>query len=365
MELTLGIASHKFRNNQCNHRSNSVHSDPQSVTQSVQDYLRFLINERQKIEVFKRELPICMELLSSEIEASKMQLCDRIHGDMCKRNSAPIATELRRSGSSLHQADFIIPKISKSLHEKDFIIPKISKSLHEKEPISRSFGNGHAMLPPGSAPSFHGRTRCFPEDQEDVLDLANELYNTRTIRSCNEDAHSSKKSFGTMTGSAFVPFHRDTQNLLSESFEKPSCKFRTEHEYISHNKDRSSSNLAAYQWGTSSEQSPDSFPAHSDPASYQACRGISNGASPYRKRRRLWSPELHRKFIYAIQHLGGPAVATPKRIKQVIQDDGLTSDEVKSHLQKYRLHMRRPSSLMSMMHVPAEMTQSRQNLQTI
>ncbi|KAG2545657.1 hypothetical protein PVAP13_9KG223900 [Panicum virgatum] len=60
-----------------------------------------------------------------------------------------------------------------------------------------------------------------------------------------------------------------------------------------------------------------------------------------RKTRRCWSPELHRQFVAALHQLGGPQVATPKQIREVMQVDGLTNDEVKSHLQKYRLHNRR------------------------
>uniref|UniRef100_A0A1J3J8V8 Protein PHR1-LIKE 1 n=1 Tax=Noccaea caerulescens TaxID=107243 RepID=A0A1J3J8V8_NOCCA len=63
-----------------------------------------------------------------------------------------------------------------------------------------------------------------------------------------------------------------------------------------------------------------------------------------RKQRRCWTPELHRRFVDALQQLGGPGVATPKQIREHMQEDGLTNDEVKSHLQKYRLHMRKPNS---------------------
>ncbi|XP_039060839.1 transcription factor HHO6-like [Hibiscus syriacus] len=68
-----------------------------------------------------------------------------------------------------------------------------------------------------------------------------------------------------------------------------------------------------------------------------------------RKQRRCWSPELHRRFVNALQQLGGSQVATPKQIRELMQVDGLTNDEVKSHLQKYRLHTRR---------LPATTTQS-------
>lgn len=63
-----------------------------------------------------------------------------------------------------------------------------------------------------------------------------------------------------------------------------------------------------------------------------------------RKQRRCWSPELHRRFLHALQQLGGSHVATPKQIRDLMKVDGLTNDEVKSHLQKYRLHTRRPAT---------------------
>ncbi|KFK36001.1 hypothetical protein AALP_AA4G064900 [Arabis alpina] len=63
-----------------------------------------------------------------------------------------------------------------------------------------------------------------------------------------------------------------------------------------------------------------------------------------RKQRRCWTPELHRRFVDALQQLGGPGVATPKQIREHMQEEGLTNDEVKSHLQKYRLHIRRPNN---------------------
>lgn len=66
--------------------------------------------------------------------------------------------------------------------------------------------------------------------------------------------------------------------------------------------------------------------------------------APSRKARRCWAPELHRRFLQALQQLGGSHVATPKQIRELMKVDGLTNDEVKSHLQKYRLHTRRPNS---------------------
>ncbi|KAG9129891.1 hypothetical protein Leryth_007038 [Lithospermum erythrorhizon] len=58
-----------------------------------------------------------------------------------------------------------------------------------------------------------------------------------------------------------------------------------------------------------------------------------------KKHRRCWSQELHRLFVDAIEQLGGAQVAKPKQIKEVMRVRGLTNTEIKSHLQKYRLHI--------------------------
>ncbi|OMO74157.1 hypothetical protein CCACVL1_16924 [Corchorus capsularis] len=82
-----------------------------------------------------------------------------------------------------------------------------------------------------------------------------------------------------------------------------------------------------------------SFRSGSQPLSHQQQQQQQQQTA--RKQRRCWSPELHRRFVNALQQLGGSQVATPKQIRELMQVDGLTNDEVKSHLQKYRLHTRR------------------------
>ncbi|KAM0980261.1 hypothetical protein ACFX13_016257 [Malus domestica] len=40
---------------------------------------------------------------------------------------------------------------------------------------------------------------------------------------------------------------------------------------------------------------------------------------------------------YALQQLGGSHAATPKQIRELMKVDGLTNDEVKSHLQEEQM----------------------------
>ncbi|KAL1545739.1 myb family transcription factor EFM isoform X1 [Salvia divinorum] len=73
--------------------------------------------------------------------------------------------------------------------------------------------------------------------------------------------------------------------------------------------------------------------------------------SNQKKKRRSWSPHMHREFVDVLLRLGGPYVATPKQIRELMKVDGLTNDEVKSHLQKYRLHIKKlPSASVTLAH---------------
>ncbi|XP_074356893.1 transcription factor PCL1-like [Apium graveolens] len=65
------------------------------------------------------------------------------------------------------------------------------------------------------------------------------------------------------------------------------------------------------------------------------------------KRARLvWTPQLHKRFVEVVAHLGIKN-AVPKRIMEMMNVEGLSRENVASHLQKYRLYLKRMQGLSS------------------
>ncbi|KAJ6295386.1 hypothetical protein OIU78_023413 [Salix suchowensis] len=63
-----------------------------------------------------------------------------------------------------------------------------------------------------------------------------------------------------------------------------------------------------------------------------------------KKPRVVWSVELHRKFVAAVNILGIDK-AVPKKILDLMNAEKLTRENVASHLQKYRLYLKRISTV--------------------
>ncbi|KAJ6804374.1 two-component response regulator-like APRR2 isoform X1 [Iris pallida] len=69
-------------------------------------------------------------------------------------------------------------------------------------------------------------------------------------------------------------------------------------------------------------------------------RSCSHGNKGSRKRMKVdWTPELHKKFIQAVEELGVDQ-AIPSKILELMKVEGLTRHNIASHLQKYRIHRR-------------------------
>lgn len=84
------------------------------------------------------------------------------------------------------------------------------------------------------------------------------------------------------------------------------------------------------------EKSPSSTASSSQEA--ESRRKVSKKHSQGKKKAKVdWTPELHRRFVQAVEELGIDK-AVPSRILEIMGIDSLTRHNIASHLQKYRSH---------------------------
>lgn len=98
-----------------------------------------------------------------------------------------------------------------------------------------------------------------------------------------------------------------------------------------------SSNLMAPSQPSSGEFAADSGDLGSGAGGDEPARTL-------KRPRLVWTPQLHKRFVDAVAHLGIKN-AVPKTIMQLMSVDGLTRENVASHLQKYRLYLKRMQGL--------------------
>ncbi|OVA06535.1 SANT/Myb domain [Macleaya cordata] len=282
---------------------------PADQTQKLEEFLGHLEEEWLKIEAFKRELPLCMQLLANAMEASRQQLQTfRENQD----HPRPILEE------------FIPLKHSNSEgSEKASNISEKSSWMISAQLWSQS-NDGTKQQPT--------ITSSKETDQSSVM-------------SPKLGLDDKKRNVG-----AFLPFSKERNTCSSPTLRVlPDLALAsTDKEIIDEKKCIESENrMSCTRRDNNSSKSGDGGCAMDQGKTGGGSQGEAQGTTgttqAHRKARRCWSPDLHRRFVNALQMLGGSQVATPKQIRELMKVDGLTNDEVKSHLQKYRLHTRRPS----------------------
>ncbi|KAA8523063.1 hypothetical protein F0562_009486 [Nyssa sinensis] len=275
-------------------------------TQKLEDFLACLEEERLKIDAFKRELPLCMQLLTNAMEASRQQL----------QNYPPAS-----QGQRPVLEEFIPLKHSSSEGSE------IASSMSDKA----NWMTSAQLWSQASDGTKQQSTITSPDHQEtDIgfsvspkLGLANKQRN----------------------GGAFLPFSKERNSCPSPTLRAlPDLALAN-----SADKEMEDKKLCEVLENGGREIS---CKGGNGAVAIEQGKGAGNPSEAQtsttttqsqRKARRCWSPDLHRRFVNALQRLGGSQVATPKQIRELMKVDGLTNDEVKSHLQKYRLHTRRPS----------------------
>ncbi|GMY18308.1 transcription factor HHO3-like [Fagus crenata] len=260
------------------------------------EYVEALEEERRKIQVFQRELPLCLELVNQAIDACRQQMSgttteNNMHGqsdssEQTTSNEVPVLEE------------FIPMKRSSASSDDD-------EEEHSHQPTTEKISNDNKKKSDWLRSVQLWNSPSDPPLKEDLPRKATVMEVKRN-------------------GGAFQPFHRE--------------------------KSVGKSNAPVVVKTPSQAPVAPPAPALATPSSSaETATGVGSArreekeSQGQRKQRRNWSPELHRRFVQALQQLGGSHAATPKQIRELMKVDGLTNDEVKSHLQKFRLHTRRPS----------------------
>ncbi|CAI8610231.1 unnamed protein product [Vicia faba] len=261
-------------------------------TYKLEEFVSRLEEERLKIDAFKRELPLCMQLLTNAMEASKQQL----------------------------QAYKVSQGVTKPILE-EFIPVKEVTSSETMEKITNNNVCDKA--------NWMTSAQLWSQTTE----------GTKQQNSTKEITESNNIGFNISpkhrNGGAFLPFSKERNNSPCQN-----QGGLPELALASNQKEVEDKKHVAEEKGDKRENTQEKG---SPVASSHTQTTSNNSNQTHRKARRCWSPDLHRRFVNALQMLGGSQVATPKQIRELMKVDGLTNDEVKSHLQKYRLHTRRPS----------------------
>lgn len=276
------------------------------ATQKLEEYLNRLEEERNKIQVFKRELPLCMQLLTNAMEASRQQL------QSCKGNQGtrPVLEEfMPLKHSNLEGSE------QKPANISDKANWMVSAQLWSPA------GDANKQQP-STLPKSEADTSFSVSSPKLALDTKQR------------------------NGGAFLPFAKERNSVSHTSCLRPLPDLAlasSEREVEDKRCMESENGLSGSRSDNSSKGGNVVAGKGIDSQPPIATTTTTTTTQTNRKARRCWSPDLHRRFVNALQMLGGSQVATPKQIRELMKVDGLTNDEVKSHLQKYRLHTRRPS----------------------
>ncbi|KAK9114819.1 hypothetical protein Syun_021616 [Stephania yunnanensis] len=287
---------------------------------SEQEYLDGLEEERRKIQVFHRELPLCLDLVNQAIERCRRQLQSYSERSTEEHGEDEELEEETSSGEGPVLEEFIPLKRITAVSAAT--TSSISECEHyQSESVDRSGDNNL-----GNKVDWLRSVQLWTNNHNQ----------TSTSDSPNQDSRKSSviEPPKKMNGGAFHPFRKEK----SESAATTTTTITT--------------TTAAATATTATANAVAARPAMvpTAAASSTADNGgnksggedrQNKGQQANKKARRCWSPELHRRFLQALQQLGGSHAATPKQIRELMKVDGLTNDEVKSHLQKYRLHTRR------------------------
>ncbi|XP_057455556.1 transcription activator GLK1 isoform X3 [Lotus japonicus] len=116
-------------------------------------------------------------------------------------------------------------------------------------------------------------------------------------------------------------------------------KEKQDEEYKGASSDSSGSNSGSEEIVSKRDQSAEANPSPKEGDKGRKSSSSAQSKNPQGKRKVKvdWTPELHRRFVQAVEQLGVDK-AVPSRILEIMGIDCLTRHNIASHLQKYRSH---------------------------
>lgn len=294
--------------------------EEESARRRLQTYLHDLEEERTKIQVFQRELPLCFELVSRTIEGCRQQLV--AGGELVGHGRRDWDDDTSSDGPVFEE--FIPIKRSREDGEEEDNDRHRRRSRDEEEVEEEK---------PSKKPDWMKSVQLWTSAQPQAASTpAQEDMSARVKPIVVEP----KRPNG-----AFQPFQREKRDAVAAapaaSVHQPAGAVVSVAPLPRHPQLACAASSTGDTGGSSKGIGPGAGTAGGGECDDK------EGQSSQRKVRRCWSPELHGRFLEALKQLGGAHVATPKQIRELMKEEGLTNDEVKSHLQKYRLHTRRSS----------------------
>lgn len=300
------------------HHNNNHHgsSNYDEKMQRTQEYIDALEEERRKILVFQRELPLCLELVTQAIEACKQQL-----------SSGTTVTEYNFHGQSecSEQTSTDGPVLEEFMPIKRALSSDDDEQQSRKPKKSNISNNGND----NDNKSNNNNDKAASSKKSDWL---------RSVQLWNQTPDPPQKGDSPKKVSVVEVKRNGSGGGAFHPFKKEKSTGANAAKLDVLKSDDKTSTLVAEASSTEETGGTSGGGGGNVGSKKEEKEGQSQ-----RKSRRCWSPELHKRFLLALQQLGGAHVATPKQIRELMKVDGLTNDEVKSHLQKYRLHNRRPS----------------------
>ncbi|KAJ9551000.1 hypothetical protein OSB04_015045 [Centaurea solstitialis] len=280
-------------------------------TQKIEEFLSRLEEERLKIDAFKRELPLCMQLLTNAMETSRQQL----------------QTYRANQGSPVLE-EFIPLKNSNPEGLEKTALSSVADN-------KANWMTSAQLWSQASSTTTTNTTATATTDNNNHAKITQSATVFTTTTNETDINFSAKQR----NNGAFLPFSKERNPSCS-----PPALTLPDLALASGDKDDHEDNKSCLRENSSIKGgNGDVSDNQTTTTTTTTASGATTNSQTHRKTRRCWSPDLHRRFVNALQMLGGSQVATPKQIRELMKVDGLTNDEVKSHLQKYRLHTRRPS----------------------